>query len=157
YSTCLSYIITTIGVIPELGEFQNIAIEKADCEDTSFPSGSFDTVFVANTINTVENPLRVLRESCRMLKADGLLIIVNYTIFGMKWTEKLKHIIRFLRKYGIPPTYIRTYSPEGLARLTQSAGFGAEELRLIGDKAKAVYLKARKGAALYPYVGAETK
>jgi 2-polyprenyl-3-methyl-5-hydroxy-6-metoxy-1,4-benzoquinol methylase len=33
----------------QLKEFLNVTIEKADCEERSFPLESFDTVFMANT------------------------------------------------------------------------------------------------------------
>ena len=128
----------------ELGEFGNVSIEKADSEDTSYPSDMFDTVFIANAVNTFENPLKALEESYRVLKAGGLLLIVNYTVYGMKWTEKIRESTRFLRRYGLPPIYIRNYSPEKLARLAESADFRVVEIQLIGDRAKAVYLKARK-------------
>ena len=45
--------------------FQNITVEKANCINTSFPSGRFDTVFMANLIHIIENPQEALKESWR--------------------------------------------------------------------------------------------
>jgi len=129
----------------QLKEFQNVIVQKANCESTLFPSGHFDTVFMANLIHFVENPLKTLQESCRLLKTGGLLLITSYTSYGMKRFEKIKLVIRFLRKCGRPPRYARNdYSPDELGTLVESTGFEVKEIQLIGDKTKALYLMAIK-------------
>ena len=56
-----------------------ITIQKENCMNTSFTSKKFDTVFMANLIHVVENPLKVLQESNRILKDGGALIIITFT------------------------------------------------------------------------------
>jgi len=129
----------------QLKEFQNITIEKADCESTSFPSKRFDTVVMVNVIHFIENPHKSLQESYRILKDGGLLLLVDYTGYGMKWFEKMKLVIRFLKKCGNPPRYAQTnLTPDRFNYLVESAGFKVEQVQLIGDKTKALYLKGRK-------------
>jgi ABC-2 type transport system ATP-binding protein len=129
----------------QLKGFQSVSIQKANCESTPFPSGRFDTVFMANLIHFVENPLKTLQESYRLLKTGGLLLITSYTSYGMKRFETLKLVIRFLRKCGRPPRYARNnYSPDELGALVESAGFEVKEVQLIGGKTKALYLRALK-------------
>ncbi|MFX1520787.1 MAG: class I SAM-dependent methyltransferase [Promethearchaeota archaeon] len=126
----------------QLKEFQNVIVQKANCESTPFPSGRFDTVFMANLIHFVENPLKTLQESYRLLKTGGLLLITSYTSYSMKRFEKIKLVFRFLRKCGRPPSYARNdYSPDELSTLVESAGFDVKEIQLIGDKTKALYLR----------------
>lgn len=71
-----------------LKDFQNVTIQKANCESTSFPSQRFDTVFMANVIHTIENPYKALQESHRILRDGGLLLITSYTDYGVNWFEK---------------------------------------------------------------------
>lgn len=129
----------------QLKEFKNVTIKKANCENTSFPSGRFDCVFMANLIHVIKNPLKCLQESYRILKKGGLLLAVDFTSYGMDWFEKIKLVIRYIRKWGIPPHYSRNnLSPDEIASLVEDADFKVEKVQLIGDKVKALYLKGIK-------------
>ena len=129
----------------QLRGWQNVTVEKADCERTGFPDGRFGSVFMANLIHVIEDPSIALQESYRILKGGGLLLIVDYTGHGMKLFEKMKMGIRYLRKFGKPPPHSRSnLSPDELCALVERAGFRVDEVELMGDNTKAVYLKARK-------------
>ena len=133
----------------QLKDLQNVTIEKADCESTAFPDGKFDSIFMANLIHVIENPSIAIKESYRILKDGGLLLVIDYTAYGMRWFEKMKMGIRVLRKWakwGKQPAYSKgNLSPDELCSLVESAGFKVEEVQLIGDKCKAIFLKGRKG------------
>lgn len=128
--------------------YQNITVEKADCKNTSFSSGRFDTVFMGNLINVIQNPQKALQESWRILRNDGMLLITSGTSYSVSPFEKIKMLVkamRVIRKWGIPPRYFRNnYSPDELGSLVESAGFKIEIVELIGDRIKALYLRARK-------------
>ena len=129
----------------ELKDLPNVTIEKADCESLGYPDNRFDTVFMANVIQGVKDPLTALRESHRVLKNGGLLLIISGTLHGMKRWEKIKMSLRFFRKWGKPPGYFRgSLSPDDLSVLVEEVGFQVEEVQLIGDRIKALFLKARK-------------
>jgi ubiquinone/menaquinone biosynthesis C-methylase UbiE len=130
----------------QLKDLQNVTVEKADCEKTDFPDGIFGSVFMANLIHLIENPPTTLKEAYRILKDGGLLLIVNYTGYGMNRFEIMKMGIRFFKRWGKPPAYSKSkLSPDELCSLVESAGFKVEEVQLIGDKSKAIFLKGRKG------------
>lgn len=129
----------------KLKEYQNLTIEKADCESTSFPSERFDTVFMVNVIHFIQNPNKCLQESKRILKDGGLLLLADYTGYGMNWFEKMKLGFRFFTKCGIPPRHAQTnLSFDEFSSLVEGAGFEVEEIQLIGEKTKALYLRGRK-------------
>ena len=129
----------------QLKELQNITIAKADCESTSFPSERFDTVVMVNVVHFIENPYKSLQESYRILKDGGVLLLVDYTGYGMKGFEKMKLGIRFLRKCGKPPRYAQpNLSPDKFSALVESTGFKVKEVQLIGGNIKALYLLGRK-------------
>ena len=128
-----------------LAAFENISFQEVDAEKMPFPSGTFDTVLLANLLNTVKAPLAVLRESFRVLKYDGLLIVITYTDFGMEGTEKTNLALRYFQKFGFPPTWgLRNFDPSELQDLVAEAGFRYKSAILLGDHAKALYLKAFK-------------
>jgi ubiquinone/menaquinone biosynthesis C-methylase UbiE len=128
-----------------LQELQNITLQKANCEDTYFPSRRFDTVFIANVIHVVENPIKVLQESHQILKNRGLLLAVDFTGYGMSWFERMKLGIRYFKKWGMPPRYSRNkLSPDELVSFVEEVDFKIEEIELLGDKIKALYLRGRK-------------
>ena len=129
----------------QLKEFQNINIQKANCEATYFPSGRFDTVFMANLIHVLINPIKVLQESHQILRNGGLLLIVDFTGYSMKLFEKMKLGIRYLRKWGMPPRYARNnLSPGEITSFLENVDFKVKEVQLIGDRTKALYVRARK-------------
>jgi ubiquinone/menaquinone biosynthesis C-methylase UbiE len=130
-----------------LKEFQNITIQKADCEDTSFPSRIFDTVFMANLIHVLINPTKVLQESHQILKNGGLLLVVDFTGYSMNWFEKIKLGLKYIKKWGRPPRHSRNnLSPDELSSIVENVDFKVEEVQIMGNKTKALYLKGRKKA-----------
>lgn len=129
----------------QLANLPNVTLEKADCEQTAFPDKKFGSVFMANLIHVVENPSRVLRESYRILDDGGLLLIVTYTSCEMKLLDKIGMAIRFIRRFGKPLGHFRgNLSPDELRSLAEGAEFQVETVQLVGDRNKALYLKARK-------------
>jgi ubiquinone/menaquinone biosynthesis C-methylase UbiE len=129
----------------QLKDLQNVTVQKADCEKIDFPDGRFGSVFMANLIHIIENPSTTLQEAYRILKDGGLLLILDFTGYGMKPFEKMKMGIRVLRRGYRPRRHFRNLSPDELRSLVESAGFKVEEVQLVGDKGKALFLKGRKG------------
>lgn len=127
-----------------LKENPNVTIQKENCMEPSFKSNEYDSVFMANLIHVIEDPLKALQESSRILKDGGLLIIVTFTNYGMKWFEKIKLGLRYLKTWGKPPQHVHAFSPEKLASLMETAGFAVEESKIIGNRTKALYLIGKK-------------
>ena len=131
-----------------LARLPNVAIENADCEMARYPAASFDAVFMANVLHVVEDPRAALRESHRVLRDGGLLLVVVYTDDGMSWAGKALIALKYLATFGFPPlSGIRNYAPDELRRVAERAGFKVDELLRIGAKPQALYLRARRGAA----------
>ena len=123
---------------------EKITIQKENCLNTSFASKKFDTVFMANLIHVIESPSKVLQECYRILKDDGLVIIVSFTNYGMKPLEIIKLGIRFIKVWGKPPKFTHRFSPDSLSSLVESAGFSIKESKLIGRKVKSLFLIGKK-------------
>jgi len=129
----------------QLREFQNVTIQKADGTNTSFPTERFDSLFMANLIHVIDSPSQCLRESHRILRDEGSLIVVDFTGYRMSCFDKVKLGFRYLRKWGVPPRHARNdISPHELVLLVESAEFSVEDLQLIENGSNALYLKGKK-------------
>jgi len=125
-----------------LSSFPNVTVQKADCCRTSFRSAIFDTVFMVNLIHVLENPSDALRESYRILRNGGKLLIASGTNYGAKESDIRRRVTRYLKVWGMPPSsYQTSLSPDELASLVESAGF---EVDVVQHVKLWLYLKATK-------------
>jgi SAM-dependent methyltransferase len=129
----------------ELGEFDNITVEKADCADTAYSAESFDTVMMINLIHVIADPAPCLRESHRILRGGGRLILVDLTGYGMRLRKRMRLGFRYVRRWGLPPRGGQNnMAPAELASLAESAGFTVDDVQLLEDGANAVYLRGAR-------------
>jgi ubiquinone/menaquinone biosynthesis C-methylase UbiE len=123
----------------------HVSFQQIDCEAHIFPSTSFETVLMANILNTLSQPLKALREAYRVLKYDGVLIAVTYTDYNVDTFEKIEIGKRYFEKFGLPPSGgLINYTPQQMEDLIKKAGFEIRNLDVLGDKAKALYVRAAK-------------
>ena len=127
-----------------LSQFSNVEVQKGDSYDTSFADNVFDALLLANLLHIVENPVAVLKESHRVLQSDGRIVIVDATGHGMSFFKKMGLVVRYLRRFGKPPSSNRSLSPDELVAMVKETGFALEESVLLGKNAKAVCLRGRK-------------
>jgi len=122
---------------------KNVELKKINWENTGLPSESFDTVFTANVIQIVGSPQKALKESYRILKHGGRLFVLFYSNIGMNVFERFAFMVRFLRRFKMPP-YRRMMSPDEVQKIARQAGFDVEDVNVVGGRIKAVFLRARK-------------
>ncbi|KAF5434499.1 hypothetical protein C5S35_14010 [Candidatus Methanophagaceae archaeon] len=104
----------------------------------------YDALLLVNLLHVVESPIAVLKESHRVLSSDGRIVIVDVTGHGMSLLKKMKLVIRYLRKFGKPPSNNTSFSQDELAAMINEVGFTVEEIELIGNDTKAVCLTGKK-------------
>lgn len=81
-------------------------LREMDAESLDFPDNSFDQIFTACTFCSVPNPVKGLRELCRVLKPGGELRMFEHT--GSRWFpfSALLHMMNpIARRFG--PEIIR--------------------------------------------------
>ena len=127
-----------------IGDHPKVTIQKENCMATSFQSELLDSVFMANLIHVVESPSALLQECYRILRKSGILVIVSFTDHGMKFWEKIKMGLRFIKSWGKPPAHTHSFSPEDLASMMKDVGFVIKTSKVIGDKTKALYIIGQK-------------
>jgi ubiquinone/menaquinone biosynthesis C-methylase UbiE len=98
----------------KLADHKNIKVEISDAYKTEYEDCSFDTIFMANLIHVVEHPDIVLRESKRILKPQGRLIISTFTTYGMDDKEIEEMFKRYLQAFGQPPKGGKSYTLDSM-------------------------------------------
>jgi SAM-dependent methyltransferase len=58
-----------------LARKRGVAVREGPVERLPFDDGRFDFVLMVNSLSFVDNPLTVLREACRVIKAGGVLVV----------------------------------------------------------------------------------
>ena len=127
-----------------LGDYPNVKVQQEDCMKISFTTEAFDSVFMANLIHVVKSPTAVLQECHRILKKDGVIIIVTFTGYGMKLWEKIKMGLRFAKSWGKPPAHVHSFSLQDLTSIVEDTGFTIKISKMIGDNTKALYVIGQK-------------
>lgn len=121
---------------------ENITIEKADCFHLAYPDSVFDTVFMANLLHIIPEPEKAGTESRRVLKKGGRLVVISFTTEGMIFSNKLGMIYRYLKTYGKPPSTAQKLTVKKAWDIIEGSGFKIEEATLIGNKVKAIFIRA---------------
>ena len=121
-----------------------IIVEQANCYKTPYPTHFFDTVFMAHLIHTIDNPAAALKESHRLLKSNGSLIITSFTTDRMKIRDKVSLLHRYKKTFGRLPELRTNFTLKSLCELVTEQNFTIQEALLLGTQTKAIFLKAIK-------------
>jgi ubiquinone/menaquinone biosynthesis C-methylase UbiE len=128
-----------------LKTFSHVSYLKADCKSLPFADAGFDTALMANVLHTVSNPRIVLDEACRVLKNEGMLVVITYTDYALDLAEKAEVAVKFLSRFGMPPPRgLKNYTPRELQAFISNAGFRVDDVEEFGEHVKGIFLIARK-------------
>lgn len=131
-----------------LRDVNNITLGKQNCFSLAFDDSSFDNVVMINLLHVIPEPGRTLAESRRVLKRNGGIIVISFTMEGMSLSQRIGMGIRYVRTYGKPPVAARTLRLAEACELVEDAGFAINEYRLIGHGSKAIFIRAQRGDSL---------
>lgn len=82
-----------------------VSLERGYAEDLPFADNSFDVVALITTLEFVEDPVRALREACRVAREQVLLGVLNkYSLIA--WQRRVERlwkpgIYRYARFFGV--------------------------------------------------------
>ncbi|MHB8792829.1 MAG: class I SAM-dependent methyltransferase [Thermoleophilia bacterium] len=104
-----------------------VTFTVADAETLPFPDSEFDLVIAVTVLCFAADPGRMLRESLRVLKPDGRLVIGELnSLSPWAWWRRARR--RFMRSSFAGA---RFFSPKELAALLRENGFQNEGLRTL--------------------------
>lgn len=125
--------------------FPHVSYLKCDCKKLPIPDLSFDTALLANVLHTVPVPRLILDEVYRVLKMNGVLIVIAYSDYALSLVEKAEIAVRFLSRFGMPPPHgLKNFTPHELETFIYNAGFQVGPVEEFGKKVKGIFLTARK-------------
>lgn len=114
--------------IREMGLEKVITLQSGDSEHLEFPDDTFDAVTVAFGVRNFEHLEQGLREMHRVLKKEGLAIILEFSMpehFPMKQFYKFyfRHILPTLGGWISGNKNAYTYLPESVMKFPQGQNF----------------------------------
>ena len=115
-----------------------INTHNGDLTQCALPANSFDVVTMSQTIEHLYDPIATLRESLRILKPGGLLVMTTPNVNSIGADE----FGAFWRGWEAP-RHLHMFSVESLQRLTQRAEFEVTEARTYSTGSAVVYRVSR--------------
>ncbi len=110
---------------------------QGDCEDLPYEEGTFDRISVGFGVRNFEHLELGLREMCRVLKAEGKLVVLELSVPSngfVRWCYKL-YFLKILPAVGgwisgdrgayeyLPASVLRFPAPEKFMEMMRDAGF----------------------------------
>ena len=132
--------------IQKRGHLENVIFTKADALNLPFEKERFDTVFMANLIHVIGDADKVIKESNRVLRKGGCLIITSFAIDEMNFFNKISLLIKYLKTFGRPSkesTKGKT-TKKSVGSLLINNGFEISKSKVLGKKMKAIYISGIK-------------
>lgn len=119
-----------------------ITTHVGDLPQCHLPTESYDAITLSQAIEHLYDPLATLRESLRLLKPGGSLVMttpnaasLGVAEFGASW------------RGWEAPRHLQLFTVESLVALTRRAGFGIAEARTCSAGSAVVYRVSREIAA----------
>ncbi|MGH9163755.1 MAG: class I SAM-dependent methyltransferase [Vicinamibacteraceae bacterium] len=105
-------------------ERYGLDVQLGPLETAPYEQGSFDTIISSHVIEHVHEPLAVLRQAHRLLKAGGRLVAVTPNVASLGHARYIEHWL------GLdPPRHLHLFSPASLEALARAAGFTEVDVR----------------------------
>lgn len=106
------------AVSVNLARSLGLNVDLGSIEDAAYPAETFDAVVASHLIEHLPDPARFLRESRRVLKAGGRLILTtpNASSLGHRWFAANWRGLE-------PPRHLHIFGPKALINLAVQAGF----------------------------------
>jgi ABC-2 type transport system ATP-binding protein len=116
----------------ELDGWDNVTFQNEDWEHTTYADETFDTIFAGFIVPCVNDKLQAIRESYRILKPHGMLIVANPNILLLSRFNLLKFLLRALIAWraNLPPVSFRSVKD-----LIAHTGFTIVSMDVIQDPA----------------------
>ena len=112
-----------------------------DCQDLKFEEGTFDTVFMGLVLLFTQ-PEKALKESHRILKPGGLLIIADPDISFLSFYGNLKFRFKALVNYRKIPSTGHMLNQGKILDMLDKTGFEVVNKEIIRDESNPSYVSA---------------
>jgi len=122
-------------------KLKGFEFQVMDCQDIKFDEETFDTVFMGLVLLFTE-PEKALKESRRILKHGGLLIIADPDISFISFYGNLKFRFKSLVNYRKIPTTSHMLNQKKILNMLDKTGFEVIHKEIIRDGSDPHYVTA---------------
>ena len=122
-------------------KLKGFEFKTMDCQDLKFGDGTFDTVFMGLVLLFTE-PEKALKESRRVLRPGGLLIIADPDISFLSFYGNLKFRLKALVNYRRIPTTSHMLNQKEIRDMLDKTGFEVVSQEIICDDSNPNYVSA---------------
>jgi SAM-dependent methyltransferase len=107
----------------ETARSRGLEVRSGALDEQSYPTGYADVICLVHVIEHVHDPVALLRECRRVLKADGRLVLAtpNSGSLGHRWFKSSWYSLD-------PPRHLVLFDPATIRRLLSRSGFDVERL-----------------------------
>jgi len=128
------------------GSLKKVEFMQANALNQLFSNESFDSVFMANLIHVIGNAEKVIQESKKVLKKDGVLIITSFAINEMNFFSRMSMGIRYIKTFGKPSDDAtkEKITRKRVETMLINNGFEISKSIVLGNKSKAFYIRCIK-------------
>ncbi|MAG12672.1 hypothetical protein CL630_02550 [bacterium] len=112
-----------------IAQGNGLNVIQGELKDAHYDDDFFDTIFLGDIIEHVQDPLGLLKECYRILKPEGVLIVStpNLDSFWAKKTFLLHKFFKMPWSVLTPPHHLYQFSKNNLEMLLRETGFGSCE------------------------------
>jgi 2-polyprenyl-3-methyl-5-hydroxy-6-metoxy-1,4-benzoquinol methylase len=115
-----------------------LSVTASTLEDANFPPDCFDCVTAHHTIEHMHEPVEFLRESFRILKPGGRLVVTTPSVPSFA-----HRIFRRCWRGLEPPRHLYLFSPHALGICVERIGFRLDVLRTTARSAWEIWYASR--------------
>lgn len=112
---------------------RELSVIQASGQNIPFPTGTFDIALALDVIEHVPKPLQLLREVHRVLKKDGILLLITPNrqffitqrilgYYNLAIRKCFPNVPREPKK-GVPCTHLKIYSTDEILNALETVGF----------------------------------
>ena len=101
---------------------------------------------MVNLIHMISKPIKVIKESYRVLKPNGKIIITSFDMNEMSFFNKIKMAYRYIKAFGKVPKDAKKVKTtlNSVELMLKQNNFEIIRSETIGNVNKAMYLVAKK-------------
>lgn len=111
-----------------------LKIDVGDLSGLRYPAGTYDVVALSQVIEHVHDPLALLGECHRVLRAGGRVVLSTPNAAGLAH-RRYRRCWRGLE----PPRHLHIFTPSALAECARASGLKVEMMRTLSAESAGIY------------------